>query len=177
DVFRSQNFFATNPELARLDTGRGLLLLGDGTGKLRAVPGQESGIKVYGEQRGCAVANYDGDGRVDLVVTQNANATRLYHNRRGQPGLRVRLVATPANPAAVGATLRIESDTRKGPLREIHAGSGYWSQDSTLQVMSLITNATHIAVTWPGGKKSRVEIPKNAKEITIDMDGKATVQH
>src|SRR6185369_10281326 len=49
DVFLSQNFFATRPEVPRLDAGRGLWLRGDGSGKLRAMSGQESGVKIYGE--------------------------------------------------------------------------------------------------------------------------------
>ena len=72
DVFLSQNFFATNPEMPRSDAGRGLLLRGDGKGNLSPVPGQVSGLKIYGEQRGCAVADFDHGGRVDLVVTQNS---------------------------------------------------------------------------------------------------------
>src|SRR5437879_1056488 len=95
DIFLSQNFFAVDNETARSDAGRGLLLRGDGKGGFTAVPGQESGVTVYGEQRGCALADYDGDGRTDLVVTQNGAATKLYRNERGQPGLRVRLVASP----------------------------------------------------------------------------------
>jgi enediyne biosynthesis protein E4 len=71
DVFLSQNFFATDPQTPRLDAGRGLLLRGDGTGKLSAVPGQESGLVIYGEQRGAATADFNEDGRPDLVVTQN----------------------------------------------------------------------------------------------------------
>ena len=89
DIFLSQNFFATQPETPRLDGGRGLWLRGDGTGKLMPVPGQESGVKIYGEQRGAALCDYDGDGRVDLVVTQNGAETKLYHNARARPGLRV----------------------------------------------------------------------------------------
>ena len=95
DVFLSQNFFATEPKTPRCDAGRGLWLRGDGHGGLQPVPGQESGIKVYGEQRGAALCDYDHDGRVDLVVTQNGNQTRLFHNVGAKPGLRVRL-AGPA---------------------------------------------------------------------------------
>src|SRR5262249_13850337 len=91
DVFLSQNFFPNQPEVPRYDAGRGLLLLGDGTGRLRAVPGQESGIKVYGEQRGAAAADFDHDGRMDLVVTQNGAVTKLYHNVGAKPNLRLRL--------------------------------------------------------------------------------------
>ncbi|MCX6902984.1 MAG: VCBS repeat-containing protein, partial [Verrucomicrobia bacterium] len=57
DVFLSQNFFAMRLQEPRLDAGRGLWLRGDGTGKFTAVPGQVSGVKVYGEQRGAALAD------------------------------------------------------------------------------------------------------------------------
>jgi hypothetical protein len=46
DVFLSQNFFAVNPDSARCDAGCGLWLRGDGSGKLKAISGQESGVKV-----------------------------------------------------------------------------------------------------------------------------------
>ena len=64
DLFLSQNFFATPPGVNRLDAGRPVSLLrGNGPGSFAPVPGQESGIKVYGEQRGAATADYDHDGR------------------------------------------------------------------------------------------------------------------
>src|SRR5213078_3142172 len=122
DVFLSQNFFAMNSETGRNDAGRGLWLKGDGSGGLTAVPGQESGVKVYGEQRGAALCDYDGDGRVDLVVTQNGAETRLYHNVGARPGLRVRLQGPEGNPAGIGAQVRLLYAQRAGPVREIHAG-------------------------------------------------------
>ena len=87
DVFLSQNFFGTDLETGRYDAGRGLWLRGDGQGGFRAVPGQESGVKVYGEQRGAALCDYDGDGRVDLVVSQNAAATQVVSERGREAGV------------------------------------------------------------------------------------------
>ena len=167
DVFLSQNFFATRPEVPRLDAGRGLWLRGDGTGKLRAIPGQESGVKIYGEQRGAAVADFNEDGRVDLVVTQNGAPTRLFQNITGKPGLRVRLAGSPGNPTGVGAALRLKYGARLGPSREIHAGSGYWSQDSAVQVMSGAERPTQIVVRWPDGSTTTTDIPSDAREITV----------
>jgi enediyne biosynthesis protein E4 len=167
DVFLGQNFFATQPEMPRLDAGRGLLLRGDGAGKLEAVPGQQSGIEVYGEQRGTAVADFDGDGRADLVVTQNGAATRLFHNRGAKPGLRVRLAGPELNPGGVGAMLRVKFGSRLGPAREIHAGSGYCSQDGAVQVLGLSEVPSDIWVRWPGGATSNVAVPPNAMEITV----------
>jgi hypothetical protein len=167
DVFLSQNFFATRPEVPRLDAGRGLWLRGDGTGKLHAVPGPESGVMVYGEQRGAAVADFNEDGRVDLVVTQNGAPTRLFQNVTGQPGLRVRLSGPPGNPTGVGATLRLKSGPRLGPAREIHAGSGYWSQDSAIQVLGGRTPTAQLLVRWPGGQTTTNDVPSAAREIIV----------
>ena len=102
DVFLAQNFFSTQPETLRNDAGRGLVLLGDGKGGLRPMSGAASGVLIYGEQRSCAVSDYDGDGRVDLVVTQSNDETKLLHNRRARPGLRVKLEGGPGNPQCGG---------------------------------------------------------------------------
>jgi hypothetical protein len=107
DIFLSQNFYEMAPTTPRLDAGRGLLLKGDGLGGFTSVPGRESGILVYGEGRGAAAADYDGDGRLDLAVAQNGAATRLFRGVAGRPGLRVRLQGTPVNPEAVGAVVRL----------------------------------------------------------------------
>ena len=167
DVFLSQNFFATRPEVPRLDAGRGLWLRGDGTGKLRAIPGQESGVKIYGEQRGAALADFNEDGRVDLVVTQNGAPTKLFQNVTAQPGLRVRLAGSPGNPTGVGAVLRLKYGQRTGAAREIHSGSGYWSQDSAVQVMGGAGRPTQIVVRWPVGPSTTTDISADAREITV----------
>ena len=172
DIFLSQNFFATQPETPRYDAGRGLWLKGNGQGGFTAMSGQVSGIKIYGEQRGCALADYDKDGRVDLVVAQNGAATKLYHNVGAKPGLRVQLAGPANNPTGVGATVRVVFRERMGPAREIHAGSGYWSQDSAVAVLGTPEEPTQIWVRWPGGKTITAAIPKGAKEVVIDPEGR-----
>ena len=175
DVFLSQNFFAVSVDSTRCDAGRGLWLKGDGGGNFEAVPGQVSGVKVYGEQRGAALCDYDGDGRVDLVVTQNGAETKLYHNVGARPGLRVRLEGPAGNRQGVGARLRLKFKDHDGPMREIHAGSGYWSQDSAIGVLGTPEPPTRIEVHWPGGKTTSSDLPPDAKEITLDDGGKIKV--
>ena len=176
DVFLAQNFFALAPDEPRCDAGRGLWLKGNGRGDLLPVPGRESGIQVYGEQRGCALSDYDGDGRVDLAVAQNGNTTKLYRNVGGAPGLRVRLRGPGGNPDGVGAFVRLESGGIKGPGREVHGGSGYWSQDSNVQVMSLPGSKEpgSIWVRWPGGKETTANLLPGVHAIKVEMTGKIT---
>jgi enediyne biosynthesis protein E4 len=177
DVFLSQNFFAVHGEESRMDAGRGLWLRGDGQGGLEAVPGQKSGVKVYGEGRGAALGDFDGDGRVDLVVGQNGAQTRLFRNVGGRPGLRVRLAGGEENPAGVGASIRLVGAEGKGAVREVQAGSGYWSQNSPVQIMSLPDReaARQVWVRWPGGKETISDIPDGAREIAIERSGELRV--
>ena len=166
DLFLAQNFFATNPEMPRSDAGRGLLLLGDGKGGLKPVPGQISGLKVYGEQRGCAVTDYNHDGRIDLVVTQNAAETRLFKNRAAKPCVRVSVV-TPLGTPAIGASLRVLA-AGSSIYREIQAGSGYWSMNGATQ---LIPPGVDLEVRFPGGKMVKTKVPADAASLTIGPEG------
>jgi hypothetical protein len=172
DIFLAQNFFAVEPETPRYDGGRGLLLKGDGKGGFQAVPGQESGIKVYGQQRGAATADFDGDGRLDLAVSQNGAETKLFRNTQGRPALRVRLRGPAGNLDAFGAVIRLKSGQHWGPARELHGGSGYWSQNSLVQVMGAPGPPNEIQVRWPGGKTISTPLPGGAREITLSWDGK-----
>lgn len=172
DVFLSQNFFPMQPETPRLDAGRGLWLKGLGNGQFSAVPGKESGIQIYGEQRGAAVADFDEDGRADLAVSQNGAATKLFRNARAKPGLRIRLRGPAGNPSAYGAVLRLISGDIPGPAREIHGGSGYLSQDGSIQILSSSGPAESLWIRWPGGRITTTPIPAAARELTVDSDGK-----
>jgi hypothetical protein len=165
DLFLSQNFFGVEPETSRYDAGRGLWLKGDGRGGLEAVSGQESGIKLYGEQRGCAVGDFDQDGRMDLIVVQNNHETRLYRNGRGLPGLRVRF--GDGDAAGIGATLRLRFGGRLGPAREVQAGSGYWSQNSLKPVLATPTPPGELWVRWPGGRETVHPVPAGARELVV----------
>ena len=175
DLFLSQNFFGLRPEVPRLDGGRGLCLRGDGSGRFTPLPGQESGILVYGEQRGAAVGDFDADGRADLVVTQNGAATRLFHNASVRHGQRVRLAGPAGNPAGIGAVVRLGSANGWGPAREVHGGSGYWSQDAATQVLGRIVSVDRIQVRWPGGAQTQGVFPPEAAEIIVKPDGSVQV--
>jgi hypothetical protein len=167
DIFLTQNFFDLPLDSPRQDAGRGLLLRGDGTGHFQAMPGQFSGIQIYGEQRGAAMADFNEDGRVDLAVGQNGAAARLFSNTGARPGLRVRLRGPPGNPTGIGTVVRLRFGQKWGPAREVHAGSGYWSQDSAVPVLSTPEAPTGVWVRWPGGRITNQPIPNGAKEALV----------
>ena len=172
DLFVAQNFFATEPHTDRLDAGRGLLLLGDGVGGFRPVDAMESGIRIHGEQRGAGAADFDHDGRVDLVVAQNAGPTRLYRNTGAAPGLRVRVQLASAGRDAIGALVRpVYATGVLGPAQELQAGGGYWSQQSGTLVFGRRDLISSLWIRWPGGATSTIKVPGGTAEIVVDEHG------
>jgi hypothetical protein len=168
DVFLSQNLLATPEDAPRFDAGRGLWLRGTGDGQFIPLRGQETGVAVYGEQRGCALTDYDSDGRLDLVVTQNGAETRIFRNTAARPGLRVRLKGSRANPSAIGAMVRVQSANRWGPARAVCVGGSYWSQDAATLLMATPAIPSRVEVRWPGGRTTTTEVPEGARQISLE---------
>jgi hypothetical protein len=163
DLFLAQNFSPTAIEMPRFVAGEGLLLLGDGNFGFSVVDVPTAGIRVLGDQRGAAVSDFDGDGRVDLAVSQNGAATTLWRNRKARPGLRVRLDAGGDNPTGVGAQLRVDG----GHAREIRAGSGYWSVDDPVTVLAFSNASRELWIRWPGGTEQRVSLTRGQREVVV----------
>jgi hypothetical protein len=82
-------------------------------------------------------------------------------------GLRVRLVGPPANPQAIGAAIRLRYADGDGPVREIRAGSNYWSEDGAVAVLGVAAGRTpkSVWVRWPGGRTA--EAPVKGREVVI----------
>jgi hypothetical protein len=112
-----------------------------------------------GDASGCAWADYDNDGFLDLFVA-NAFAAQnfLYHNNgNGNQWLKIRCVGSLSNRAAIGAKIRLQSQNALGvptwQMREISGGSGYGSQNSLIAHFGLAsaTNAQTVRIEWPSG--------------------------
>jgi len=168
DIFLSQNLFALPKFTPRFDAGRGLWLQGDGKGNFKAVGGKKSGIKVYGEQRGAALADFNKDGKIDVAIAQNNAPLKLYVNRTSKVGITVQLQGPRQNKNGIGSSIRlIYKDGSKGPRREIQAGSGYWSQNSATQILGIRRKPEFIEVTWPNGTKQNVTIDSLQQKYVI----------
>ena len=114
----------------------------------------------------------DGDGRIDLAVSQNGGETILLRNRSGEPGLRVRLDGPAENPRAAGAVIRLRyPDGSLGAAREIHLGSGYWSVDGAVQVLGGAAEAVGLEVRWPDGSTGSVDFSPGIDELVVTPGG------
>ena len=88
----------------------------------------------------------------------------------------MKLQGGAGNPNGVGAAVRLIANGKMGPLREVHAGSGYWSQDSAVQILGRPDAPTGIEVRWPGGLLSAHSLPVGARDITVPIRGSVEIR-
>ena len=132
------------------DPSRLFMANGDGTFTERAA---ELGVRHTGQGRGVVCADYDGDGRVDILIANHGAAPTIYRNvfERHNRWLAIDLAGRHANPQAVGA--RVTVRTASGAqMREVRLGTAYLSQAPPTLHFGLGSErvAQSIEVRWPG---------------------------
>jgi len=118
---------------------------------------QEAGPDLFRPQvgRGCAFADIDGDGFLDIVLTANGGPARLLRNNGGSGNNWIRLVlegdGVHSNRSAIGARVQLEAGGRKQNL-QVSSARGYLSQSELPLTFGLgkATKVDKVTVHWPG---------------------------
>lgn len=109
--------------------------------------------------RGCAFADYDNDGAVDIAVATNGGDVQLWRNE-SQHGhfLQVRLQGLPPNRAALGAQVSVTAGGRT-QVTQVLSGRSYLS-DSERRLTFGLGAATHVnrlTIRWPSGQQQALK--------------------
>ena len=163
DIERVQGrvHYAQRPHLFRNAGGK----------KFEEVPVASSGLTPALVGRGAAYADYDNDGDLDVVVTVNNGAARLFRNDEAGANnmLRVQLDGTAANRDGIGARVELALAGGAKPWQTVKTGSSYASQSEIALTFGLgaLKEAAGIRVTWPGGRVDSIGTVKANQRVVI----------
>ena len=123
--------------------------------------GAKAGIAWQREavSRGLAAADFNSDGRLDLLVTNtNAQADLLLNQYPSENHwLGIHLFGPPENRFAIGAKITLTSNGQS-QIREVSSGGSFLSQSDLRQHFGLgpKPNAVTVQVRWPDGHVQRL---------------------
>jgi len=121
--------------------------------------------------RGAAHADFDHDGDLDILISNNEGPPSLYRNDGGNRNhwLNIRLNGTKSNRSGLGAVVRVETPSSKQSAT-VRSGGSYCSQSDLALTFGLASEsrATAISVEWPSGTKQRFTNIEGNRFLLID---------
>ena len=142
------------------------LFLNDGSGRFRDASdaaGLSSAVAIH---RGCGVADFNADGRLDVVVLTLGSAVELWQNESPSDSqwLIVRLVGTKSNRDGIGARVKVGNQVRTMTTSMGYASSSHAGLHFGLGKSS---GPLRVEVEWPSGIRQVVDSVKLNSVVEI----------
>ncbi len=152
DIFVAKGNVEQMPDAAMQDPNSLLMQTVDGT--FREVSA-EAGVATMDRSRGAAIADFNGDGRLDLAVLNRRAPLEVYQNvTAGGNWITVDVQQDGPNTAAVGAFIELRIGDRM-ITREITIGGGHAGGALGPQHFGLgDADSVALRVIWPDGTMS-----------------------
>jgi len=145
-----------------------------GKGSFREVTSTAGDLARAMVARGSAYGDYDRDGDLDILISNNHGTAYLFRNDGGNSNnwLSIRLSGVKSNRNGIGAVVRVESAGGR-QWRAVHSGSSYCSQSDLALTFGLgpDSEVKLMEIEWPSGQKDRFG-PVAANQFVLIEEGK-----
>jgi len=153
------------------------LLLFHNTGKGFENVSARSGsvFTKYFSGRGMATGDFDNDGDLDVLISNNGEAPVLLRNDGGnrKNWLGLQLVATKSNPAAVGVNITWSAGgVTRSRLKT--SGGSYLSSHDPREILGIgsVAKIDSVDIRWPSGKIDKLtKLPINRYVRVVEGEG------
>ncbi len=148
------------------DPSRLFMANGDGTFSEQA---NALGINHVAQGRGIICADYDNDGRVDILIANNRDSPTVYRNQVASANnwLKIDLEGQTNNRRGIGAKVSVQTSSHT-QSREVVMGSNYLSQSPATLHFGLGSDSTaDVIVRWPDGTLTTVNAVASDQRITV----------
>ncbi|RYH00781.1 CRTAC1 family protein [Salipiger sp. IMCC34102] len=166
DLFIAKGNVDQMPSNAMRDPNNLLMQTPDGT---FTEAGASAGIADDARSRGAALADFDGDGLLDLVVSARRAPLRLWQNRTADAGNWLSVVPQQdgRNRDAIGAWIEVRLGDRT-LSREVTVGGGHaGGQRGPLHFGLGEAETAEVRVTWPDGTRTEWQRATAGRAVRI----------
>lgn len=143
-----------------------------GNGKFADLTGQMgSDFQVIGGNRGVAVADFDNDGNLEVVVSR-LNDTPLFFKKKGGPAnnwILLQLIGKRSNSDAIGAKIKITLPSGLKQFNHVTTANGIYSASDKRIHFGLggETSIKELEIQWPGGATQKLQDVKANQVLKI----------
>jgi tetratricopeptide (TPR) repeat protein len=126
------------------------------------------------DPRAIITGDYDNDGAVDLLITQNHGPAVLLRNEGGNKNnwLRLNLKGLNDNKSAIGTKVEVFAGANRQKF-EIYGSSGYLGQNSPYLTVGLgqAKQTDVVRMLWPTGVlQDEIEVAANREQPYLELD-------
>ncbi|WP_254050108.1 CRTAC1 family protein [Limimaricola cinnabarinus] len=167
DLFIAKGNVDQMPTNAMRDPNNLLMQRPDGTFAEASIA---AGIATTERARGAALADFDGDGRLDLVVVNRRAAIELWRNVSRGTGhwLGLDLAQPGGNRDAIGAVVTIETEAGRQVLQRSIGGGHAGGRLGPIHVGLGAATRARVTVEWPDGTRTGPHQVEADRIVTLD---------
>jgi enediyne biosynthesis protein E4 len=128
-------------------------------------------FRIKRAHRGCAFADFDNDGRIDVVTTSLNEPVELFRNEstNGNHWLTIRLIGVKSNRDGIGAKIKLVTADGNAQFNHVTTSVGYASSSGVRAHFGLGMEkiVKLIEIRWPSGATQRLKEVAADRLITV----------